>query len=404
MNRRTVRDIDLAGQRILIRVDFNVPLNQDGAIADDRRIRAALPTLEHCLERDGALVLATHLGRPQGETDPALSTAPLARRLGELLDSTVDHVGDLIGEPARQRAQALQAGQVLMLENLRFNRGEKDDDEAFARGLRALGDAYVNDAFAVCHRQHASVSALPRLFPEHARCIGLLVEREIRALDGVLESPRQPLLAILGGAKVSDKLDMVEALLERADRLLIGGAMAYTFLQAAGAAVGESVVERDQLELARRLLERHGEQMILPQDHVVGRNGETKVVESIPEGWCGMDIGPKTIEQYVAAVGDAATVLWNGPMGKFEDEAFRRGTDAIIEAMADSDAVTVIGGGESAAAVQQLGLGDRIQHVSTGGGAFLEYLRAGDLPALSVIPTRLGQESTQASKPGAPAG
>ncbi|MEZ6097714.1 MAG: phosphoglycerate kinase [Pirellulaceae bacterium] len=390
MAKKTIRDLDISGKRVLIRIDFNVPLCEDGSIANDRRIRAALPTIRHCLESNASLVVMSHLGRPAGERDDRLELGRVAYRLQELLSEAPVEVA---GSDVQRKADALKPGEVLLLENLRFDPGEKSGDEQFARRLRELGEVYVNDAFATCHRKHASMYAVPKLFPEGHRVIGLLVEKELAALDSLLEAPEQPMVAILGGVKVADKIGAIDTLLDRAQKLLIGGAMAFTFMTARGVQVGASKVVEDRLDLTRRLLDRGGDKLILPQDHVVARKpeatAESKVVdENIPSGWCGLDIGPKTIERYTAAIRGAGTVVWNGPLGKFEDEPFRNGTEAVIRALAESDAVTVVGGGESGEAIEQLDLMDQIDHVSTGGGAFLEYLEKRSLPALLVIDER----------------
>lgn len=391
MSKKTIRGIDVSGKQLLIRVDFNVPLDEEGRIASDRKMRACLPTIQYALQQNSRVVLMTHWDRPGGERDPKRSTKHLVGRLKQLLQEATVHVTDKIAGPTvKQKANDLKPGEVLLLENLRFDPGETQGDEAFARQLQELGEIYVNDAFAACHRLHASLYAVPELFPKDKRVIGFLVEQELQALNGLLKSPRQPLIAILGGAKVKDKLLVVEALLRRVEKLLLGGAMAYTFLKARGQAVGDSPVEASQLELARRLLDQAGDKLVLPQDHVVApepkASAEAKVVDKeIPDGWSGLDIGPKTIEQYRAAIREAATIVWNGPLGQFEAEPFRQGTAAILQALAEAEATTVAGGGESGEAVEQQNLIDGMDHVSTGGGAFLEYLKKGTLPALSVI-------------------
>lgn len=390
MSKKTIRDIDIRAKRLLIRVDFNVPLREDGSIASDRRIRAALPTIEYCLNNRASLVLMTHLGRPAGKSNKKLGLGRIAYRLQELLREAPVEIAS---SDLKRKADDLKSGEVLLLENLRFDPGEKSGDEQFAGRLRELGEVYVNDAFATCHRKHASMYAVPKLFPEGHRVIGLLVEKELSALDNLLQSPEQPMVAILGGVKVADKIGVIETLLDRAQKLLIGGVMAFTFMKARGVHVGASKVEEERLDLARRLLDRGGDKLILPQDHVIAREPEASaesniVDENIPDGWYGLDIGPKTIERYTAAIRGAGTVVWNGPLGKFEDEPFRNGTEAVIRALTESDAATVVGGGESGEAVEQFDLVDQIDHVSTGGGAFLEYLEKRSLPALSVIDER----------------
>jgi len=387
MAKKTIRDLQISGKRLLVRVDFNVALREDGRLAHDRRIRAALPTIRHCLERGASLVLMTHLGRPGGRYNSKLGLTGVAHRLQELLR---DAAVELVDGDVPRTADCRKPGDVLLLENLRFDPGEMSGDEQFAHRLREWGDIYVNDAFATCHRKHASVFAVPKLFSQTSRAIGLLVEQELCALDGLLQSPRQPLVAILGGAKVADKIGVIQTLLDRVQKLLIGGAMAFTFMKARGLGTGLSKIEDDRLALACRVIDQAGDKLVLPQDHVVARrpeaSAETKVVEkNIPDGWYGLDIGPKTIERYTAAIRGAATAVWNGPLGKFEDEPFRRGTASIVRALAESDAMTIVGGGASGEAVEQFDLVERIDHVSTGGGAFLKYLEQGTLPALALI-------------------
>lgn len=391
--KKTLKDIPLAGTKVLIRVDFNVPRKSDGSVADDRRIRSALPTIEYALGQGAAVILMSHMGRPKGDpaTDAKYKMDCVAARLAELLPKTkVIKCDEVVGTRASKEAAELQPGRVLLLENLRFHPGEKDGDGAFADALRSLADVYVNDAFGTCHRQDASMVAVPSRFPQGARVVGFLVEKELAILDELLGSPKKPMVAVMGGAKVSDKIGFIEALLKRVDRLLVGGAMTYTFRKALGQSVGSSLVEADKLDLARRLLELAGDRLMLPVDHLVAdkpdASATTKVVESeIPEGWFGMDIGPKTISQYSEIIAKSATVLWNGPMGKFEDEPFQTGTRAIAEAMATSQAVTIVGGGESAEAVEKFGHAPKMKHVSTGGGAFLEYVEGKPFPALAVI-------------------
>lgn len=393
MPKKTLRDLDVSGKRVLVRVDFNVPLAKDGAIADDRRIQAALPTIRYALDHGAAVLVMSHLGRPKG--DPA-KDAPYrmdrcAERLGELLGGTsVKKCDAVVGEEAERMARGLEPGEVLVLENLRFHPGEKDGDVAFAKSLRALADVYVNDAFGTCHREDASMVATPREFPPGARVVGFLVEKELKVLDELLQSPKRPLLAVMGGAKVSDKIGFIESILRRVDRVLVGGAMTYTFRLARGESVGNSLVEADKVDLAKRLLDMAGDRLVLPVDHLVAERPEasakTMVVrEEIPGGWCGVDLGPDTIDRYTRQIAAAATVLWNGPMGKFEEEPFAAGTRAIAQAMADSSAVTIVGGGESAEAVEKFGLADKMTHVSTGGGAFLEYVEGKPFAALEML-------------------
>jgi len=392
--KQTIRDIALDGRKVLVRVDFNVPQGRDGSISDDRRIRAALPTLEHALGAGASLILVSHLGRPTGDptTDAPFRLDGVAARLGELLGSPVQKVGDTVGPEARAAAADLKPGMVLVLENVRFNPGEKKGDLGFARSLAGLADAYVNDAFGTCHRDEASMVAVPEQFPAEDRAIGFLVEKELQILDTLLKHPKSPMVAVMGGSKVSDKIGVIENLLPRIDKLLVGGAMTYTFLKAQGHSTGKSRVEGDKLDEARRLLELAGPKLVLPSDHLVSESLEatspTEVVvgPEIPEGGIGIDIGPSTVAEYARIVREAGTVVWNGPMGKFEDEPFRKGTLGVAEAMAGSTGVTVVGGGETAEAVERFGFADKVSHVSTGGGAFLECLEGKSFNSLRVIP------------------
>ena len=387
----TLESIDLRDKRVLVRVDFNVPLTDDRQILDDSRIRAALPTIRHVLANNGACVLISHLGRPKGEPDERLRLAPIGARLAELLpDHLVLSCGQVVGEEAREMAQQLPAGGVLLLENVRFHPGEKQGDEAFARELASLGEVYVNDAFAVCHRRHASVYALPQQFAPERRCAGLLVQRELQALRQVVEDPLRPLVAIFGGAKVSDKVATLRALADRADRILIGGAVSYTLMKAKDLEVGDSKVEGDLLDTAREILERAGDRLWLPSDHVVGRTqgadpGGRLARDGIAEGWSGFDIGPETVARYRGEIFRAQTLIWNGPMGKIESDDYLEGTRRIAEAVAECEATTVVGGGETGEVVRRLGLETHVTHLSTGGGAFLHYVARGTLPALEVL-------------------
>ena len=396
MPKRTVRDLDVRGKKVLVRVDFNVPQTASGAVADDRRIRAALPTLNDVLSRGGSLILVSHLGRPSGDpaADAPFRMDPVAARLAELIGRSVKKTDDTVGPQAQAACAELAPGEIVVLENVRFNKGEKKGDPAFAKQMAALADAYVNDAFGTCHRDEASMVAVPQQFPADRRAIGFLVEKELRILDTLLSHPKSPYLAVMGGAKVSDKILVIESLLTKVDKLLIGGAMTYTFLKAQGHSVGQSKVEADKLDVARHVLQLAGAKLVLPVDHLVASKpeagAETKVVEgpTIPDGWFGMDIGPRTIELYAGIIKDAGTVVWNGPMGKFEVAAFATGTRAIAQALADSHGVTAVGGGESAEAVEKFGLADKVSHVSTGGGAFLEALEGKSFNSLKVIPDR----------------
>ncbi|WP_025323471.1 phosphoglycerate kinase [Deferrisoma camini] len=393
MEIRSVEEIQVEGKRVFVRADLNVPL-KDGRITDDTRIRAALPTLRYLLDGGAAVVLASHLGRPKGRPDPAFSLAPVAERLGELLGLSVFLAPDVVGPKVEPLARDLEPGEVLVLENVRFHPGETKNDPELARQLAALADAYVNDAFGTCHRAHASTAGMASLFPPDRRAAGLLLLKEIRAFERVLDRPDHPYVAVLGGAKVSDKIGVIRNLLPRVDRILVGGAMAYTFLKAQGIEVGGSFVEEDKLELARELLAQareEGKEIALPADHVIARDlsaeAETRVTDGaeVPAGWKGVDIGPRTREAYARAVAGARTVVWNGPMGVFEIPAFAEGTVAVARAAADSPAFTVVGGGDSVAAVTQAGLADRISHISTGGGASLELLEGKTLPGIAAL-------------------
>ncbi|MBX6312926.1 MAG: phosphoglycerate kinase [Isosphaeraceae bacterium] len=396
MPKQTIRDLELPGRKVLIRVDFNVPQTKDGDVSDDRRIRAALPTIQYALDQGAGVILVSHLGRPTGdpEADRLFRMDKVAARLQERLGRPVTKANDTVGPDAQAACAALKPGGVVVLENVRFNKGEKTGDKEFAAALARLADCYVNDAFGTCHRDEASMVAVPEQFPPERRAIGFLVEKELKILDTLLGQPRQPMIALMGGAKVSDKIGVIENLLPKVERLLIGGAMTYTFLKAQGHAIGNSRVEADKLDLARGLLEKAGAKLVLPQDHLVARlldpTAETKVIagNDLPDGWIGIDIGPATIARYGELIQTAGTVVWNGPMGKFEDEPFRRGTLGIAQAMAAAQAVTVVGGGETAEAVEQFGLAEKMDHVSTGGGAFLEALEGKIFNSLRVIPDR----------------
>ncbi len=396
MNKSTLEDLDLQGKRVLVRVDFNVPV-RDGRVADDTRIVRALPTLRYALEKGASLVLMSHLGRPKGAPDPQFSLRPVARRLSELLEAPVGFVSDCVGPEARDAADSLSPGQVLLLENLRFHAGEKkpDAEPDFAPGLAALGDRYVNDAFGTAHRAHASMVAVPGLFQQPAA--GFLMAKEIDYFGQALTNPKRPFTAILGGAKVSDKIPVIESLTGTVDALLVGGAMAYTFLKAQGVPVGASRVEEKQLELSRRLRAEafdRGVQFMLPIDHICAdsfdEDAEVSVTEGveIAEGQLGLDIGPKTLVAYSEQVRKSGTVVWNGPMGVFEWSRFAKGTMGLARACAESSATTIVGGGDSAAAAAQSGLAGRFSHISTGGGASLELLEGKELPGLAALADR----------------
>lgn len=397
MPKKTIRDVELSDRRVLMRVDFNVPVS-NGRVTDDRRIREALPTISYALSGGASVVLISHLGRPSGvpNTDRQYQMDPVAACLAELIDRPVRKVDEVVGPNALRVARSLRRGGVLVLENLRFHPGEKGGDAAFAAQLAELSDIYCNDAFGTCHREDASMLAVPRCFEPKDRVIGLLVEKELRILGELMERPKRPLVAILGGAKVEDKIGLIGALVGRVDQLLVGGAMTYTFAKAAGRSIGNSKVENAKLDDARRLAELAGPKLLLAHDHLITpysavdskpvENGPTREVRSeIPDGWCGVDIGRETIDAFARSIAGAGMVVWNGPMGKFEDERFASGTRAVACALAASQGVTVVGGGETAEAVQQFGVADRMTHVSTGGGAFLEYLEGKSFASLQVI-------------------
>lgn len=381
MAKKTIADVDVAGKKVLIRVDFNVPLDDDLNITDDRRIAMALPSIKSVLERGGSAILCSHLGRPAGTGfEEKYSLKPVAGRLSELLGVDVEFATDTIGEDAQAKAAALKPGGVLLLENLRFNTAEKNGDPDFAAALAGMADVYCNDAFGTCHREHASMYGVPTAMSDRSRVSGFLVAKEMQYLNDAISNPKRPFVAILGGAKVSDKIKVIENLLTICDKVLIGGAMAYTFSLAQGGQVGNSLVEPEQVELASRLIASGGEKLVLPVDTNCGDDfGNPQRIEvhqagQIPDDMEGMDIGPQTAEQYAQILKSAQTVVWNGPMGVFEKPPFDAGTKTVAEAIADSEAVSIIGGGDSAAAIQQLGFADRVSHVSTGGGASLEML------------------------------
>lgn len=390
MAKKTVTDINVKGQRVLIRVDFNVPM-QDGKITDDKRIRAALPTIQHVIKEGGKVILMSHLGRPKGKPDDAFRLDPVAERLSELLGQPVKKVNDCIGPEVEQAVAELEAGDVLLLENVRFYAEETDNDPEFAKSLAALGDVFVNDAFGTAHRAHASTTGIASYLPAVS---GFLMEKELEFLGGAVEQPKRPFVAILGGAKVKDKIAVIESLLNKVDSLIIGGGMAYTFLKAQGYEIGKSLLDEERLDFCREVMEKakeKGVELLLPVDVVVAKefapDAEHKVVpiDGIPADWEGLDIGPETAKRFSEVVKNAGTVVWNGPMGVFEFEAFANGTRSVAQALADSSAVTVIGGGDSAAAVEQMGLADKMTHVSTGGGASLEFLEGRVLPGVAAL-------------------
>lgn len=390
LNKKSIEDFDVAGKKVLVRCDFNVPL-KDGVITNDKRIVAALPTIKYLIDHGAKVILCSHLGRPKEGWEPEFSLAPVAARLSELLGKEVKMAKDVIGEDAKKLAASLNDGDVMLLENVRYHKEEKKNDPAFAKELASLAELYVNDAFGAAHRAHASTAGVADYLP--AAC-GYLIQKEINFMGGALESPKRPLVAILGGAKVSDKIGVIENLIEKVDTLIVGGGMAYTFFKAKGYTVGDSICEDDKVELAKEMLakaEAKGVNFLLPVDNMISthfaEDAEHKVVDSdnIPDGWMGMDIGPKTIEKFCEAIKGAGTVIWNGPMGVFEFAPFAEGTLDIARAIAESGAISIVGGGDSVAAVTKLGFADKMSHISTGGGASLEFLEGKDLPGISCL-------------------
>jgi phosphoglycerate kinase len=395
MAKLSIRDLELSGKRVFVRVDFNVPLEK-GQVADDTRIRETLPTLKLARERGARLVLASHLGRPKGKTEPKYSLRPVAWKLADLLGVSVEFAADCVGAEAESKSRALANGSVLLLENVRYHREEEANDEAFSRQLAALCDGlFVCDAFGSAHRAHASVVGITRFVRQSAA--GLLMERELAYLGKVLSAPEAPFVAVLGGAKVSDKIEVVENLMKIADAMLIGGGMAYTFFKARGIAVGKSIVEADKVELASRVLsdaQKRNFRLLLPTDHVVGAQfraetqKRTVAIGEMPDGWMGLDIGPKTVQRFAEEIGRAKTIVWNGPMGVFEMPAFANGTLEIAKAIAAATSrgtTSIVGGGDSVAAVQQAGLANKVSHISTGGGASLEFLAGKKLPGVEAL-------------------
>ncbi len=386
-NKKTIKDVDLRAKRVLVRVDYNVPI-KDGSVGDDTRIRAAMPTLEYLLDQDAAVILSSHLGRPKGSPNPKFSLRPVATHLSELLGRPVAFAEDCIGPVAEEAAKALNPGDVLLLENTRFHPEEEKNDPEMSRQLSNLADIYVNDAFGSAHRAHASTEGVAHFLPAVA---GLLLEKEIRYLGQAIADPKQPFVAILGGAKISDKIGVIRNLLNKADQVLVGGGMANTFFKAQGYPVADSLVEEDVLDTARELLQDANNRLRLPVDVVIGdrfdAEAESKVMPMgpVPEGWRILDIGPETIASYSKTIAGAGTVVWNGPMGVFEFPRFARGTFELAKAVGGSDALTIVGGGDSVAAIQQSGMADRITHISTGGGASLEMLEGIELPGVAAL-------------------
>ncbi|NLE11259.1 MAG: phosphoglycerate kinase [Actinobacteria bacterium] len=393
MAKKTVKDVDVAGKRVLVRVDFNVPL-KEGRVTDDSRIRASLPTIQYLREQGCRVILMSHLGRPKGGPDPAFTLDPVAMRLGQLLEIPVRKVSALTGPGVEAAAAEMGAGDVLLLENSRFDPRETKNDPALVADLARLGDMYVNDAFSAAHRAHATTAGLAAVLPSAA---GFQMEKEVAALDGLLREPKHPFVVVLGGAKVTDKIKVIDRFLDLADQILIGGAMAFTFLKAQGLSVGASKVEEEGLEVALQALDKAAEsscELVLPTDVVAAddfaETAATRVVAAgeVPEEWMGLDIGPETAVAYAQAIGGAAEVFWNGPMGVFEMAPFAAGTLAVAEAMAACAGVTVVGGGDSVAAVNKFGVADKMDHVSMGGGASLEYIEGADLPGVVALPDK----------------
>ena len=386
-NKRTIRDNDFRSKRVLVRVDFNVPL-KDGKITDDTRIRAAQPTINYLIENGAALILCSHLGRPKGKPDPKLSLKPVAEHLSKLIKAKVYFADDCIGKNTVNMAKNLKPGQVLVLENTRFHAGEKANDPVFAKELASLAEVFVNDAFGTAHRAHASNVGVAKFLPAYA---GFLMEKEIKYLGQAIENPKKPFIAILGGAKVSGKMGVIKHLLKKADQILIGGGMANTFFKAQGYLMGDSLVEDDVLGLANEILKEGGNKIRLPIDVVIAdsfsadANHKTINMKSIPDGWQILDIGPETVSRYETSIENAKTVVWNGPMGVFEFPAFAKGTFSLAQAVAKCDGNTIIGGGDSVAAIKQSGLADKITHISTGGGASLEMLEGKMLPGMAAL-------------------
>ena len=391
MNKKTIRDIDLKGKKVFVRCDFNVPMNEEREITDNTRIVAALPTIKYLLEQKCKIILASHLGRPKGEVKPEYSLAPVAKELSRLLNKEVIMAKDVIGPDATEKAKNLKEGEILLLENVRFHREETDNDPEFSKKLAEMAEIFVNDAFGTAHRAHSSTTGIANYLPAVS---GFLIEKELKFLGDALNNPERPFVAILGGAKVSDKIGVIDSLLEKVDTLIIGGGMAYTFFKAQGYEVGNSLCELDKLDLARELMEKaktKGVKLMLPVDTKVGKefkvDTESKTVKytEIPADWEGFDIGEETIKMFSDEIRKAKTVVWNGPLGLFEFPQFAIGTNAIAKVLSEIDATTIIGGGDSAAAVEKAGLADKMTHISTGGGASLEFLEGKKLPGIEAL-------------------
>lgn len=390
-NKKSVEDIDVSGKKVIARCDFNVPQDENGNITDDKRIRASLETINYLLDHNAAVILCSHLGRPKGEVNMKYSLAPVAKRLSELLGKEVKLAKDVVGEDAKKLAAEVKPGEVVLLENVRFEKGETKNDAALAKAMADMADIYVNDAFGTAHRAHASTAGIADYLP--AVC-GFLIKKEISIMGKALSDPARPFVAILGGAKVSDKIGVIENLIDKCDTIIIGGGMAYTFSAAQGGKIGGSLLEADWMDYSLEMLQKakdKGVKLLLPVDTVCAdkfapdANSQVVKAGEIPDGWKGLDIGPETVKLYCSAVADAGTVIWNGPMGVFEFPAFAKGTEAVAEALSKTDAITIIGGGDSAAAVQQLGYADKMTHISTGGGASLEFLEGKELPGVACL-------------------
>lgn len=391
-NKKTIEDIDVNGKRVFVRCDFNVPLDENGNITDDKRIRESIKTIKYLLDHNAKVVLSSHLGRPKGEFNMKYSLAPVAKRLSELLGKEVIMAKDVIGEDAKAKAAALKDGEAMLLENVRFHKEEEKNEEGFAKALASYADIFVNDAFGTAHRAHASTEGVSH-FVSTSVC-GYLIQKEISIMGKALSDPKRPFVAILGGAKVSDKIGVINNLIDKVDTLIVGGGMAYTFMKSLGHHIGSSICEEDKLDLAKELMEKaknKGVKFLIPEDNRVGDkydpNCESKVVDSdeIPDGWMGLDIGPVTEKKFADAIKGAGTVVWNGPMGVSEWEKFASGTRAIATAVAESGAISIIGGGDSAAAIEKLGFADKMTHISTGGGASLEFLEGKTLPGIACL-------------------
>jgi len=391
MNKKTVKDIEIKGKKVLVRCDFNVPMDEKQNITDNTRIVAALPTIQYLLENNCAIILCSHLGRPKGEVKPEYSLKPVAKEIEKLLGREIIMANDVIGKDAKTKAESLQKGQILLIENVRFHKEETDNEETFAKELASMAEIYVNDAFGSSHRAHASTAGVAKYLPAVS---GFLIEKELKFLGNAIANPQRPFVAILGGAKVSDKIGVIDHLLEKVDTLIIGGGMAYTFFKAKGYGIGNSICELDKLELAKELMkkaEEKGVKLMLPVDTKIGKEfradtqSQNVKCTEIPEGWEGLDIGEETIEAYTQELKKAKTIIWNGPLGVFEFEQFAVGTNEIAKALSEMDATTIIGGGDSAAAVKKAKLEDKMTHISTGGGASLEFLEGKALPGIECL-------------------